>query len=53
MNTAWVYIWPEHGDVDYFLFKISPKGADRRLYQNKKGNSSHNNDENGMICDIC
>ena len=26
MITAHVYIWPEHGDVDYFLSKLVPKG---------------------------
>ena len=26
MNTAHVYIWPERGDVDYFLSKLVPKG---------------------------
>ena len=52
MITAHVYIWPERGDVDYFLSKLAPKGqiAD---YQNKRGDSRHSNDENGMICDFC
>ena len=36
-----------------FPFKISAKGADFRLDQNKGGNSRHSNDENGMICDFC
>ena len=26
MITAHVYIWPERGDVDYFLSKLAPKG---------------------------
>ena len=26
MITANVYIWPERGDVDYFLSKLAPKG---------------------------
>ena len=26
MITAHVYIWPESGDVDYFLQKLAPKG---------------------------
>ena len=40
MITAQVYIWPEHGDVDYFFFEISAKGADCRLDQNKRGDSN-------------
>ena len=53
MITAHVYIWPERGDVNYFPFEISSKGADCRLYQNKRGDSRHSNDENGIICDFC
>ena len=53
MITANVYVWPERGDVDYFLSKISAKRADCRLDQNKKGTSRHSNDENGMICVFC
>ena len=26
MITTKVYIWPEYGDVDYFLLKLAPKG---------------------------
>ena len=26
MIIAHVYIWPEHGDVYYFLSKLAPKG---------------------------
>ena len=26
MITGQVYIWPEHGDVDYFLSKLASKG---------------------------
>ena len=25
-NDYPVYIWPEHGDVDYFLSNLAPKG---------------------------
>ena len=25
MITSQVYIWPERGDVDYFLSKLAPK----------------------------
>ena len=26
MITTYVYIWPEHADVDYFLSKLATKG---------------------------
>ena len=28
MISAQVYIWPEFGDVEYFLSKVAPKGRD-------------------------
>ena len=26
MTTAYTYIWPERGDVDYFRTKVAPMG---------------------------
>ena len=52
-DSTCLYIWPECGDVKYFLSEFSPKGADCRLLSTKRCESRHSKDENGMICDFC
>ena len=36
MISTRIYIWPEHGDVEYFLSKFARKGADCRLLSDKE-----------------